>query len=404
MAADKNIANPMVFSVFFVVLAFFSKPMFDVLYFIGFAKYIYFIIFFSSGFVSWVGLNFGQGQSSRNSYFSGRYLFIFFAALYFACLVRISLYDGGDAEEIIRKLMPFIGGIFLLTLPASVPVKKFTAYICAAVIFSNAATIPFGWSWTYWGGVHTFKGLYYFKMDLAFTIVLALAVFFYARDKVVDIWFVVVSIAASVMVVLSNSRMNYMLVAMVFIYSALSNGVSIKTLINVSLGVLTLGGAVFVLYDPDKALGFDFYNMDKFTQGRNHVWDALLDVGFYRSKISDVFLGHGLNADWRISSTYGGLDQVHDAHNEVLHLLVNQGVIGFLLYTSCWILMVRAFGWKKMDNDAKIFLCFVGFLFFTQGMTAVLSSYYLKTWWMLLAILLASYSSGARVTKSCMSN
>lgn len=390
----------MVFSVIFIVFAFFSKPLFDFLYFIGPAKYLYFIIFFLSGFISWVGSTIRRGQHSQNHYFGEAYVFVFFIILYTAFIVRLALYEGGDAEEIIRKVMPFFGGLFLLSLPTYVQIKKYTVYVCSIVIIANVLIIPFSWGWIYWGGIHTFKGLYYFKTDLAFSIVLALVAFFYARDKVVDIWYVIISIASSVMIVLSNSRMNYILVGLVFIYSALSNGVTIKTIVTLCLGALVLGGTIFILYDPEKALGFDLNNIEAFTQGRNRIWDALFDVGFYKSSFSELIFGQGLNADWQISSTYGGMNQVHNAHNEVIHLLINQGVIGLILYISCWVLMIRSFGWNKMDHDARIFLCFVCFVFCAQGMSTVLSSFYQKTWWMLLAILLASYSSGNRNLQS----
>lgn len=383
-------SSSLLFSSAFLFFAFFVKPFFDAIYFLVFAKYLYFILFVAAGLVSVFGLK--LSSTLRGNLFArdGVGVFCFLLFLYIVFLARLAYFNGGDFDDLIRKVMPFVSGLFLLTLPAYSPVKKYAVIICSVIIIANILVIPFSWSWIYWGGVHTFRGLYYFKTDLAFTVVLAFLLAFYARGCIVDKYFYVGALLVSIMVVLSNSRMNYLLVAVVFAYCAVVRGVSIKTMLNLVLGTLIFGGVLFFLYDSDAALGFDFYNMNKFTQGRNHIWDALIDVGFYKADYWEILFGHGLDADWKISYLHGGLDQVHDAHNEILHLLINQGVFGFFLYLLLWIYMAKSFGWVGFNNNSKVFVGVVVLLFFVQGMTAVFSSYYLKTWWMLFAIVLAS--------------
>ena len=72
------------------------------------------------------------------------------------------------------------------------------------------------------------------------------------------------------------------------------------------------------------------------------VWGELLDE-LANSTPTQWLLGRGLFADWLLSAQNIGLTNgdAHNAHNEFIHLLFNQGLLGVGLYVALWVATLR---------------------------------------------------------------
>lgn len=388
-SSDMNEKKSVVpFSTLFLVVVFLAKPVADAMYSIGIVKYLYFSVFIGAFFVAIIGIVINRRKYDLN--FQKFIVFYSLAlALYFMFLLVLAVSYGGGMEEVIKKVTPFIA-ICALGLVGGISSRRLVAGTSVLVIVANFAVLPFDFSWTSWGGINTFRGFYYFKLDLAFCVTMALLAYFVSTDRRLSVHFALLALMAVVMVVLSNSRMNYLLVFCVLVYSAYEAGISLKNLAKYCAFGVIIFSVALILYDPSKFLSpFDVSNIEKFSQGRNRIWEAVWTVGILGASLKQIVFGQGLMADWLISYRYGGLDQVHDAHNEFLHLLVNQGLFGIAFYLSLWIVPILYVVFRKGDRSSRRLLIFVCTLFVVQSVTSVVSSYYLKMWWLVLFLYLA---------------
>jgi O-antigen ligase len=262
--------------------------------------------------------------------------------------------------------------------------------IAAAVtIVGNLALLPFDHGWTYWGSVKTFRGFFYFKTDIAYAVTFALLICSsYLRFRPTALLISLI-FACAALVVLSNSRLNYLGFAVVTLFILYWGGVGIASLVRTVALAAIVGAVGFALYDPQRMLGFDMSSQNAFTQGRNHIWEQIADALMQGGARAWLF-GAGLFADVRLSERSFVIGaESYNAHNEYLHLLYTQGVLGFAAYAFLWITMIRSCTNSLLVRPWMSFVCVAGSVFLLQGMTAVLSSFATKTWplvWILLAV------------------
>jgi hypothetical protein len=360
-----------------------AKPIIDAAYQEDIIKYLFMMTLLCASFLAWCGQVLG-GENLRRE--PSKAQFFWFTGTYFIYLYGLMIAGGGQVHEIFKIISPFV--FFALTsFAASRWMASALAASATLVIIGNAALIPFDYGWTMWGAVHTFRGFYYFKTDLAYSLAFAILIIAIHSRYLVTPWLAFLTIIATVQVVLANSRLNYITFFGVIAFVAVKSGISWRALIRNSLLVAVVAMIAALLYDPSRLLGFDTSNIAALTQGREATWIRLID-SLGNATIQEWGFGHGMFADLLLSHQAPGRGDAYDAHNEYLHLIYTQGIVGAVLYGSLW-------GWSfKLTNRSGISPWLRGtgiaaFLFFSlQGTTAVVSSFASKTWPLVMVLLM----------------
>ena len=369
------------FPLLFLVMA---KPLTDAFYEVEAVKYGYMLLLLcASLFAKYGQVIQGYPADPRNK---SLLAYIFMIALYFYYQFGLAITYGGSLSEIFKLISPFV--FFVLMAYAADRWLVYALAIGAAMtIVINAAFLPFDFGWVYWGDIRTFKGYYFFKTDLAYSLCFAVLLYaFYKRNKITPDLALLILIAAAE-VVLANSRLNYLSFLLVVIFLALKEGFTVRSIISYSFLLGVLGVVVALLYDPKKLLGFDTTNEAAFTQGRSVTWDHLAASLMDFAPVDWLF-GKGAFADLLLSADINGPGQIaHNAHNEILHLIYTQGFIGTVFYFSLWYMMFKMSHTSNMPKWARGTDSLALSLYILQGMTAVLSSFATKTWPLVMVLL-----------------
>jgi hypothetical protein len=372
------------FSLWPLLLVIIAKPLADAFYETNAVKYGYMLALFYTAYFARCGhaLNRTRGEASGDGVLG----FVGLVAVYFYFLFGLGISFGGSLQQMFKIVSPFIF-FALVAFAAGRHMGPALAIGAALVIVANAALIPFDFGWKTWGGVKTFKGIYYFKTDLAYALtlsVLMLAIHF--RFAARPLLLATMALAA-LQVVLANSRLNYLAYALVLAFIAVQGGMSLRNLVRYGLLTAALAAIVAYTYGANKMLGFDVGNLGAFMQGRNQIWYHLFDSLLGFSPLQWLF-GKGMYADILLSAEKTNIYMAHNAHNEFLHLIYTQGIVGLGLYVFLWYRMFRiAFGagvagWLRHAGYAA------AGLFLLQSLTAVVSSYATKTWPVVLVLLM----------------
>ena len=362
------------------------KPLSDAFYDFSIVKYGYMALL---GF-AWIFAKSGEALNAsrpyaRDSEPSLAWL-LWLCIAYFLYLILLTVSYGGSLQEVFKIVSPFVfflfvGSAHLRGLPEALLIGS------VLTIGVNAALLPFDFGWVRWGTVNTFKGYYYFKTDLAYALtfsVLICAVYLRFR---LNIFLIAAVLLASTQVLLSNSRLNYLTFVMVVVFIVIKSGLNIRSVLRYGLMIAAMILVVTIAYDPTRLLGFDTSSEGAFTQGRNVIWARILNSMAANSPL-EWLVGRGLFADLALSAaTFTAESEVHNAHNQYLHLVYNQGIVGTALYLSLWILLAR----NSMPTRAPDWLRGTGLvaagLLALQGMTAVVSSFATKTWPLVMVFL-----------------
>ena len=381
------------FSELFLLVVLALKPGMDALYELPAAKYLYMLTLICAGLLAYAGKGYFRPsvKASTNAP-RGRdsaLRILFWILSYAAFLYVTAVVNGGSLHEIFKIVSPFI---FYLLVRGNISFNLRYAILALAllVIFANAALLPFDYGWTYWGSVRTFKGFYYFKTDLAFSIVTSLVLIGMFYGFRMHPIFVTALVVGAIEVVLSNARLNYLTFALFLVFLFWRNGVSLGRLLGSAAVVTAVGGIGLALYDQVTQLSpFDFSDVNRFTQGREQIWHILVAEGLLKGTFSDLLFGRGIWFDWFLINDYGyGFQQTHNAHNELIHLLLTQGLLGLFLYGWLWVCVTRDSLQRTTASVSLAPVLFAFGLLGLQSLTAVVSSYASKTWPIVLILLM----------------
>jgi len=376
------------------------KPAMDALYTVPLAKYVYMLALICAGLLAYAGKGYAvvSGERQEPSSGGGALAILFWTFFYASFLLLLSALNGGSLHEIFKIVSPFL--FYLLVRGnVSAPLRYAILALALIVVFGNAALLPIDYGWTYWGAVRTFKGFYYFKTDLAFSVVTSLLIigmFFEFKPRPL---FVLALLVGAAEVILSNARLNYLTFAVFLFFLLWRNGVSVPRLMGSALVIAAIAGVGLVLYDPATYLSpFDITNLGKFTQGRERIWDTLVNEGIMKADLVDALFGRGMWFDWAIINEYGyGFRQANNAHNELFHLVLTQGLLGLFLYLWLWVWITRdTLRRARAPGDRAIALLAITLLVL-QSLTAVVSSYASKTWPVVLVMLMLQAQHISRV-------
>ena len=371
------------------------KPIVDAFYEYGVVKYVYMLSIFVAALLAHAGARLNADPGPRPAAADGSYLgpaLLCLTVAYGGYLFALALAFGGSLHDIFKTLSPFLFYLAVsrtgspLLLPA-------VAIASAGVIFGNALLFPFEYGWIYWGSVKTFKGFYFFKTDLAFavsTALLCLAVYFRFRMTPVLVAAIVVGAAE---VTLSNARLNYLTFLLVVVFVLLKSGFSLLAILRFGLVATIVGALAVALYDPRAVLSpFDMSNPSHFFQGRNEIWEILVVRGLLENGLTGWLIGQGPYADLLLYARYAFDSRAYDAHNELLHLLVTQGVVGTAVYLWIWGLMLRDALLRGIPSALRSVAWFGLGLLALQSLTAVVSSFATKTWPIVTLLLVLRYA------------
>ena len=305
------------FSLWPLLLVIIAKPLADAFYETNAVKYGYMLALFYTAYFARCGhaLNRTRGEASGDGVLG----FVGLVAVYFYFLFGLGISFGGSLQQMFKIVSPFIF-FALVAFAAGRHMGPALAIGAALLIVANAALIPFDFGWKTWGGVKTFKGIYYFKTDLAYALtlsVLMLAIHF--RFAARPLLLATMALAA-LQVVLANSRLNYLAYALVLAFIAVQGGMSLRNLVRYGLLTAALAAIVAYTYGANKMLGFDVGNLGAFMQGRNQIWYHLFDSLLGFSPLQWLF-GKGMYADILLSAEKTNIYLAHNAHNEFLHLI-----------------------------------------------------------------------------------
>lgn len=372
-----------------IFLAVALKSGVDAFFEVNVVKYLYFFLLIFGVFFMRTGRAFDRQLQSRGVNNLQSVLWVY-VMLYFTFLVMLMMVQNGSPQMIFKIVSPFI--FFGLLVAAKDKSLPFALALGAALnILANAALIPFDFGWTYWGGVRTFKGFYMFKTDLSYS--LATSVLIYAawnRYKPTPDLLILALVSVG-MVVLANSRANYLTMLMVLAFIAYKNGTRPAVLAGYAAFLGVVAALVMFLYDPSK-LGFDTSNMGSLTQGRDRILEVLFRYGLATYGPLELLFGRGLYADLLIYMENVSDGVPHGAHNDYLYQMTTQGLFGLAMNFSGWYLV-----WRIANSAGRrqwaAGLAFVAFLMYlVQGMTMTVSLFALKTW-PLASVLLLIFAS-----------
>jgi len=363
------------------------RPAIDALYEVNAVKYVYMFLVFFGVLLARAGMKFSTFPLAERNDEQRALAVMGWTAAYFWYLVVLLLSYNGSLQDCFKITSPFL--IFALLL--LVPGRWFqVAAVVSSVliILANAALLPTSFGWIWWGDVKTFKGFYYFKTDLAYSLCFAVLICAYAQRYRLTLSLVALIAIAAVQVVLCNSRINYLTFALVTVFIGLKGGMKPSTIVRMTALTAIAAGAFFLLFDSKKFLSFDTSNVHAFTQGRDLVWDILIKEGLSQYSPLEWLFGRGLFADTLIFAGEHSQGEAHNAHNEFLHLLTTQGLVGVGLYLTLWLFVFRQTPgtskepWQAGTREIAFFLLLI------QSITAAISLSALKTWPVIAIMLL----------------
>ncbi len=381
---QKNIIDFPPFSAVPLLFLVMVKPLTDAFYDVEAMKYIYIFLLICASLFARGGQDFqGTMKDPRNKYLL-TYIWLIFT--YFIFNIGLALTFGGSISEIFKIISPFV--FFVLIAYAADRWLLYALGIGAVLnILINAATLPFDYGWIQWGGTQTFKGFYFFKTDLAYSLCFSiLFCFFFVKNRITTS-LAILTIIATIEVVLANSRINYACFLIVIIFMVTKEGVSLRTILKYSFLLILLLIVIYFTYDPSKLLGFDTSNEGAFTQGRDSTWQRLINSMLISSPIQ-WFFGRGAFADVILAQeALRGTQNAYNAHNEILHLLYTQGILGTAIYVALWIKTFKMSYRPSLPDWARGTASIALAIFLLQSLTAVVSSFATKTWPLIMILL-----------------
>ena len=372
------------FSIWPLLLVIVTKPVVDAFYELDVVKYVY----MTALIVAVLFARFGEsleGKEWKANQHSSR--LVWASTIYFIFLFVLGISYGGSLQEIFKIISPFA----FLTLVLFAADRRMVAGLAVSatvVIVANAALLPTDYGWRYWfGGVNTFKGCYYFKTDLAYSLTFALLMLgMYFRFEIRPALMICIGLAAT-QIIFSNSRLNYLSLGLLLLFFAYKRGAKVASLSAYGLLILIVMGALVYVYQAEKLLGFNFESLTALTQGRDTTWTYIVD-SMETSTLSQWLFGRGMYADIILSARMNNYLWGIDAHNELLHLVYTQGAIGFAGYVYLWVLSFRAAKTSPLPDHLKYVKSFAVGLFVLQGLTAGISSFATKTWPLVMILLM----------------
>lgn len=231
----------------------------------------------------------------------------------------------------------------------------FFSFICMVFFLSIAI---FGMGYIYWGEVKTFTGGYYFKTDMALSVLIFLT--FIISSDMRNIYKHISFLSAIIILFLCNSRVSIPLVFVLYVLNYYDM-VSIykkfysKVIVFFVLFFIFILGLSYLDFSKLGMIGFDIKDplSDSSSQGRNYIWGAMISY-YQQLPILEKLFGAGLASDILASKSFYEIGQFDSsrAHNSYLWLLLCYGWIGMFLFIYFFAMIIKSI--KKSVNNSKV--------------------------------------------------
>ncbi len=208
----------------------------------------------------------------------------------------------------------------------------------------------FAFSYQYWGDSFTFKGLYYFKTDMALAIVVFIS-FMLLNEKLSIFLKILLFLIGLYLIFLTNARVHILTGILVFVIyffrRQLFVNLSRKLIVAMPLflGVTLLSLIAYnQLVDSREGnnlkveLTSDDFFSESNSQGRSVIWATLL-MDYAESNVAEKLLGKNLTEDYVIVNRWTGRD--YGAHSTFFYLLIATGLVGVLLFVGIMVMFFR---------------------------------------------------------------
>jgi hypothetical protein len=223
--------------------------------------------------------------------------------------------------------------------------SKWTAILSMIIILISIIMLAMGMGYQYWGSVLTFSGLYFFKTDLALSMVISISyiLFFYKNKKIKYIFILL----ALILIFKSNARIHLLTsigIIIIYLFKEQFFNSSIKKIIFIGIFTVIFSfGCIYVIQQFNLVSGltvdFDDFGSEANTQGRSLIWENLID-SYNRSSVIKKIFGGGLVEDVKLAKLYGEPNVQYNAHSGYLYSLIAFGLFGIIFFS---IFMVHIF-------------------------------------------------------------
>lgn len=266
-------------------------------------------------------------------------------------------------------LLYFLGRFYKMGFPKLLQClqRGFIPVLVVTVIAFLAKT-----GFVYWGQINTFKGVYYFKTDLALAMTQCFIVYGYHRGHNNKLLRYLILACCLFFILIANARIYYLIMGLVlfitacYYYELKNRRIIVRLnfkfwLYAAMLLVLTvlimiwlngiLGGSLLLVDPTDGLYG------EANTQGRSIVWAEIYDI-FANSNLLSRFMGIDLCSD--ISPSLG-----HNSHSLYLKILFSTGYVGCLFFLFFIVLILKTI--SSLDNRFYFYITLTFFIMFILG-------------------------------------
>ena len=271
-----------------------------------------------------------------------------------------------------------------------------TALVRAQIIVLavNLICLLVGNGFTIWGNAKTFRGLYFYKSDLAIAMIQACsAVLFFSSNPFYKL---AATLAAGIMILLANSRaaiIIYMVVLLVYFlfrrervtkkrFEIRLKTIVLSALLVFTALVLTVAIISLPIFENMNFISFDLTNLFSTSnlQGRDNVWKGIFAVFNEAGTLQKLF-----GVDY-VSDVYvSPVGATFDSHNSYVKLLFSTGYVGLGLYLVFLIFYVKHL--NRLNDRALFYFCLSSLgVFLLQSISQASIAFTQMTWiWMYFA-------------------
>lgn len=95
------------------------------------------------------------------------------------------------------------------------------------------------------------------------------------------------------------------------------------------------------------------------SSGRNEIYSTLIDHYMSEREYSKLLIGNGAESTYRLSGSF--------AHQDWIEIMINQGLLGVILYAAYWICFLISIG-KVKDPETRVILIMMFTLLFLKSL------------------------------------
>lgn len=307
-----------------------------------------------------------------------KYDLIAVAIILFCIYCIFSFFWGSSVRMVSRVVLPFVVFIYVrtivndekqLNLLLIILIVSFVLPIVGSLykIYSGTSIIQSGHA----TGIPRHHGLYktIHLMSYAmffFSVLFYMKIFFFPETrKVLNIAYIGLAIGAVYCLYKTYARTAYIGLFLFILFSLLgySKRIFVLFIAFVLMFVALNYASVEELFTRTKDA-----DIETASSGRTRIWEHNIQL-FLKSSFENKMLGEGLGV--KTKAVFGQEDEIWSSHNDYLHLLMQGGLIGLVLYLVIHLILIKDIIFAKISYKKKYFFggvfCAIIFMNFVSG-------------------------------------